>query len=97
MSFDVLVFGDGFDGELISIENFQNEIAIKPRSILQLSGSSSSTYQRMSTDKKLSFKLKKHKNDIDGKTYLVAIANGCAVNDIDLKISWQCPRPFVEK
>lgn len=93
MSFDVLVFGNGFDGELISIDNCQDDLTIQPRSIIQLAGSASSTYQRMTTGKNLSFKMERHKSQIDGKTYLVAIANGCAVNDMDLKISWQCPRP----
>lgn len=97
MSLDVIVFGNGFDGELFSIDNFQDELTIQPSSILQLAGSSSSTYQRMTTGKAASFKIEKHKSQIDGKTYLVATANKFAIDDIDLKISWQCPRPVSDK
>lgn len=97
MSFDVLVFGNGFDGELISIDNCQDELTMQPSRILQLAGSSSLTYQRMTTGKSVSFKIEMYKSQIDGKTYLVATANKCASDDIDMKISWQCPRPVADK
>ncbi|EOI5791933.1 hypothetical protein [Cronobacter malonaticus] len=97
MAYDILVFGRGFDGELVTVDCFHDELVLNQKEILQLSGSLSSISQRMNSKDNIVFKLNKHVSNIDGKTYLLGIEDEFSVEDVDLKISWQCPRPLEEK
>lgn len=92
MSSDVILFGHGFDGELVSTEMKAGDtLSIDRRTVLQFSGSTSTTHSRVSSSANAMFSITLHKSGIDGKNYLVAIEDGFTPTDIDLKILWQNP------
>lgn len=97
MAYDIIVFGNSFDGEMVTVDKFQDELLLNPRKVIQLSGSRSSTYSRMSSNKDVTFKVVKYKSEIDGKFYLIALEDGFTPSDIGIKISWQNPSPVNEK
>lgn len=98
MSNDVILFGHGFDGELVSTElKAGDALSIDRRTVWQLSGSTSTTHSRVNSVSNAMFYITFHKSGIDGKNYLVAIEDGFTPTNIDLKISWQNPSPVVYK
>lgn len=98
MSNDVVLFGHGFDGEMISTDVKDGGVlTLDKRTILQLSGSSSTSHSRFNSSRTVKFAVTSHRSSIDGKNYLIAIEEGFISTDIDLKISWQNPNPIIYK
>lgn len=94
MSNDVVLFGHGFDGELISTDVKDGGVlTLDKRTILQLSGSSSTSHSRLNSSRTVKFAVTSHKSSIDGKVYLIGLEDGVSPSQIDLKISWQSPKP----